>query len=75
MYEKASNGMNGKGLERYISPLGIWAISIGTAIGWGSFIVTGNSDLSSAGPLGSTIGLIIGALIMFVIARNYHYMM
>lgn len=64
-----------KGLDRYITPLGIWAISIGTAVGWGSFVVTGNAYLSKAGPLGSTLGLLIGALVMFVVARNYHYMM
>ncbi|MCR4590949.1 MAG: amino acid permease [Lachnospiraceae bacterium] len=63
-----------RGLDRYISGLGIWAISIGTAIGCGSFVVTGNAYLSSAGPLGSTLGLVIGALVMFIIARNYHYM-
>ena len=27
------------------SPLGVWAFSIGTSIGWGSFIVTCNTYL------------------------------
>ena len=58
-----------------ISIFGAFALSIGTAIGWGSFVVTGSSFVSRAGPLGSIIGLIIGMLIMIVVAYNYHYMM
>ena len=62
-------------LTRYLSPIGVWAISIGTSIGWGSFVITGNTYLSAAGPMGSVLGLIIGAVVMVVIGRNYHYMM
>ena len=54
--------------------LGAFGLSIGTAIGWGSFVVTSSSYLSKAGPLGSTIGTIIGMLVMMVVAYNYHYM-
>ena len=61
--------------KKYIGVLGAFALSIGTAIGWGSFVVTGSSFVSKAGPVGSTIGLIIGMLIMMVVAYNYHYMM
>ncbi len=62
-------------LTRYLSPMGVWAISIGTSIGWGSFVITGNTYLSAAGPMGSTLGLIIGAVVMVFIGRNYYYMM
>ncbi len=62
-------------LTRYLSPMGVWAISIGTSIGWGSFVITGNTYLSAAGPMGSALGLIIGAIVMVVIGRNYFYMM
>lgn len=61
--------------NKKITALGALALSIGTAIGWGSFVVTGSSFLSKAGPLGSIIGIIIGMLIMLVLAYNYHYMM
>lgn len=61
--------------NKKISALGALALSIGTAIGWGSFVVTGSSFLSKAGPLGSIIGVVIGMLIMLVLAYNYHYMM
>ena len=55
--------MNNK-LEKHVSPLGMWAFSVGTAIGWGSLVVTGNTYLVQAGPVGSVLGLVIGALIM-----------
>lgn len=57
-----------------ISVFGAFALSIGTAIGWGSFVVTGSSFLCKAGPMGSIIGLLIGFLIMIVVAVNYSYM-
>ena len=62
-------------LTRNLSPLGAWAFSIGTSIGWGSLVVTSNTYLAQAGPLGSTFGMIIGGLIMLVIAANYGYLM
>ena len=62
-------------LTAFMSPLGAWALSLGTSIGWGSFVVTSNMYLSQAGPLGSALGMFVGAAIMLVIARNYHYMM
>ena len=58
-----------------ISIFGAFALSIGTAIGWGSFVVIGSSYVSKAGPLGSIIALIIGMLIMLVVGYNYYYMM
>lgn len=61
-------------LTAYMTPLGAWALSVGTAIGWGSMFVTSNTYLMQAGPLGTATGMIIGALIMLVISRNYHYM-
>ena len=67
--------MESKSNIKSISIFGAFALSIGTAIGWGSFVVTGSSFVSKAGPLGSIIGLIIGMFIMLVVAYNYHYMM
>ena len=61
--------------NKKVSALGALGLSVGTAIGWGSFVVTGSSFLSKAGPLGSIIGIVVGMLIMLVLAYNYHYMM
>ena len=62
-------------LKPGLSPTGAWAFAIGTSIGWGSLVVTSNTYLAQAGPLGSTLGMVAGALIMLVISRNYAYMM
>ena len=61
--------------KRNIGVLGAFALSVGTSIGWGSFVVTGSNYLTKAGLLGSIIGIVIGMLLMFIIAYNYHYMM
>lgn len=61
-------------LEPYISPLGAWALALGTSIGWGSLVVTSNAYLSQAGPLGSIAGILIGAAVMIIVSRNYHYL-
>ena len=61
-------------LDRKLSPINIWALALGSIIGWGAFVMPGNTFLSSAGPLGSTIALIIAAAIMCIIAFNYQYM-
>ena len=62
------------GLRAGFSPLGIWAFSIGTSIGWGSFIVTCNTYLQKSGILGTVFGLLIGMAVVFVITWNLQYM-
>ena len=60
--------------SRHISTLGAWAFAFGTAVGWGSLVMPGTVFLPKAGPLGTTIGVFVGAAVMAVIAWNYHYM-
>ena len=55
------------GLKPGFTPLGIWAFSIGTSIGWGSFIVTCNTYLQKSGLLGTVFGLLLGLAVIFVI--------
>ncbi|MBO6038961.1 MAG: APC family permease, partial [Acidaminococcaceae bacterium] len=66
---------NHAGLQRYLSPLGAWAMAFGCAVGWGAFVMPGNLFLPSAGPLGTALAMLIGAVIMILIGANYHYMM
>lgn len=66
---------NQRGLSNYLSPLGAWALAFGCSIGWGSFVMPGTTFLPLAGPLGTVIGLLIGALIMTVISLNYRLLM
>ncbi|MER2055331.1 MAG: amino acid permease, partial [Clostridia bacterium] len=60
---------------KYLSALGAWALAFGCAVGWGSFVMPGNTFLPLAGPLGSALGLGLGAVIMLIIAVNYHFLM
>ncbi|MBR5926006.1 MAG: amino acid permease, partial [Firmicutes bacterium] len=46
----------------------------GTAIGWGSLVVTCNTYLASAGILGTVIGLAVGMAVILVISHNLQYM-
>lgn len=68
------NAQNKSGLQPYLSPLAVWALSVGTAIGWGSLVVTSSTYLSQAGPLGSILGLLIGLAIMLMVANHYHFL-
>ncbi|MBQ9167808.1 MAG: amino acid permease [Oscillospiraceae bacterium] len=70
----SQNGSSSQ-FDRYLSPADVWAFAIGTSTGWGSLVVTNNAYLAQAGPLGSTLGMIAGAIIMLVISRNYAYLM
>jgi signal transduction histidine kinase/CheY-like chemotaxis protein len=62
-------------LRHYLSPLHVWALSFGCAVGWGAFVMPGTTFLPKAGPLGTAIGIILGAIVMFIIGVNYHYLM
>ena len=70
----SSQQSSSSGLSPHISPAAAWALSLGTTIGWGSLVVTSNSYLAQAGPWGSIIGLLVGAIVMLVVGRNYHYL-
>ena len=54
--------------------MAVWALSVGSAIGWGSLVVTGRTYLAQAGPLGSILGLLIGFAMMLMVASHYHFL-
>ena len=60
--------------DHYLTPLAVWALSVGTAIGWGSLVVTSRTYLFQAGPLGSVLGLLAGFCLMLMMARHYHFL-
>ena len=68
MGEKTGDQMNR--LTSTFSEWGIWAFSIGTSIGWGSFVVTCNTYLAQAGILGTVFGLLLGMAVILVINHN-----
>ncbi len=61
-------------LQRYLSPLGAWALAFGCAVGWGAFAMPGNTFLPLAGPMGTVLGILIGGLLLMIIAANYHHL-
>lgn len=61
-------------LTPYLSPLAVWALSVGTAIGWGSLVVTSSSYLAQAGPVGSLLGLFVGCAMMIMMASHYSFL-
>ena len=62
------------GLKPYLKPWGAIALSFGYAIGWGAFMMPGTAFLPGAGPFGTVLGVVLGALAMVVFAVNYHRM-
>ena len=62
-------------LRPYFTRPGVWAFSVGTSIGWGSFVVTCNTYLTQAGILGTVLGLLLGMAVVLIVNRNLCYMM
>ncbi len=70
----SQNPKEQQALRPGFTPLGIWAFSIGTSIGWGSFIVTCNTYLQKSGVLGTAFGMLLGMAVILVITWNLQYM-
>lgn len=60
-------------LNKTLKPHWVWAIALGSAIGWGAFVQPVDW-MSTAGPLGVIIGFSIGALLMMLIAVSYGFL-
>ena len=69
----SASGKPAHEFTRFMSPLTAGAFAVGTSVGWGLLVVTNNTYLKQAGPLGSIIGLLIGGIVMLLVCRNYHY--
>ena len=68
---QTQNASNRK-LTAYMSPAGAWAFSVGTSIGWGSFVVTCSTYLGQAGIHGTVFGLLAGMIVVLVVAKNLY---
>lgn len=60
-------------LSRTLKPHWVWAIALGSAVGWGAFVLPVDW-MATAGPLGAMVGFGIGGLLMLVIAVSYGFM-
>ncbi len=61
-------------LEKSLSPGQVWALALGSIVGWGCFVLPGDSFLPNAGPLATLIGFWIGAILLCFVAITYSYM-
>ena len=61
--------------KQNLNGISVWALAFGCVIGWGSFVMPGTKFLPDSGPLGTTIGIIISALIVLFACANYSYLM
>ena len=62
-------------LGAYLTPLMVVALSFGYAVGWGAFVMPGKVFLPGAGPAGTVIGILLGAVAIAIFAFNYHRML
>ncbi len=60
-------------LQRRLSPWHSGALALGCVIGWGCFVLPGDF-LVRAGPIGATIGIVGGGLLMVLISCSYGVM-
>lgn len=69
-------GDSGEGrtqLSKALKPSWVWAIALGSAVGWGAFVLP-TDWLATAGPLGAILGFLIGGALMLVIAVSYGFL-
>ena len=74
MNNQLNRGGSGR-VPPYLTAAGAWALAFGCSVGWGSFVMPGNTFLPLAGPVGSALGLGLGAAVILIIAANYHFLM
>ena len=60
-------------LSPTLKPLQVGALALGCIIGFGCFVLPGDF-LITAGPLGATLGVLLGGAAMLIIARSYGVM-
>ena len=61
--------------EKYFSPLDAWAMAFGVMVGWGAFVMPGNTFLPLAGPTGTIISMAIGLACMLLIGFCVSFLM
>ena len=67
--------MDAPSLSKYLSVPAVWALSFGCIVGWGAFVMPGTTFLPMAGPVGTAVGMLVGAAAILLIGINYSYMM
>lgn len=60
-----------KQARNLLSPLHVWGLSLGCAVGWGAFMVPGNLFIPTAGPLGTMLAMAISTALLLIIGANF----
>lgn len=53
----------------------VFAILLGSIIGWGCFMLPGQKFLATSGVINTSLGLLFGTITIIIIERSYRYMM
>lgn len=61
-------------MKKQMRKIDVFAVAVGAIIGWGCFVMPGNSFLPAAGPVGTMIGLFFAAIMAWIIAQSYGYL-
>lgn len=61
-------------LEKSLGPGAIWAVAVGSIIGWGCFIQGSNWTVRAGGPAPLILGFLVGGLLMIIVGYSYAYM-
>ena len=61
-------------LQKTLNPANIWAVALGSIIGWGAFIQSPNWMVKAGGPLPLVTGFLIGGALMLIVGMSYAYM-
>ena len=61
-------------MKKQMRPIDVLAVALGSIIGWGCFVMPGNSFLPAAGPIGTFIGLFLAAVMAWIIAQSYSFL-
>lgn len=62
-------------MNKKLGRFDVFALVIGSIIGWGSFTLPGKQFLSQSGVINTTIGLFIGGFLVMLIQVAYHIML
>lgn len=62
-------------MKKKLTRLDVLGLVIGSVIGWGSFTLPGKQFLPISGVINTTIGLIIGGILVIIIQNSYHIML
>ena len=69
-----SNNSQRGTLQKSLKPSQVWALALGSIVGWGCFVLPGDSFLPNCGPMAALIGFAAGAILLSFVALCYSYM-